>query len=139
MFSVATRAIGESTHGSDLSESPGYQCLYNRTLKSSCSRWISSIISSLTSWTSAISPVELRVTTSHFSGVITNIYKSKFINVMNMNIEIFEFFNHKLCQCYQTIKGFRPKQLDNMVSQFSHFLWWNIIWIEQNTSWNGLE
>lgn len=44
---------------------------------SSCKRCTSSMISNFTSWASATSPVLLRVTTSHFSGVVTNICKTK--------------------------------------------------------------
>ena len=44
--------------------------------RSSCSRWTSSMIRSLTILASAISPVLFRVTTSHFSGVVTSIYTS---------------------------------------------------------------
>lgn len=44
---------------------------------SSCSKCTSSMINNLTSWASATSPVLFRVTTSHFSGVVTNIWKTK--------------------------------------------------------------
>ena len=41
--------------------------------RSSCSRWTSSMINRRTICVRATSPVLLRVTTSHFSGVVTNI------------------------------------------------------------------
>ena len=49
--------------------------------RSSCSKCTSSMMSSRTIWVNAISPVLLRVTTSHFSGVVTNIWKQPGVGV----------------------------------------------------------
>lgn len=55
---------------------------------SSCKRWTSSMINNFTSWASATSPVLLRVTTSHFSGVVTSIctWKTKYIKHHSLNL-----------------------------------------------------
>lgn len=70
---------------------------------SSCSKWTSSRIRSFTIWETATSPTLFLVTTSHFSGVVTSIYKTrKYIEKVKKSRRLLKF---QLCHSKRNMIG----------------------------------